>query len=216
MIQSINPAQQTIQAAPKKSVEKTDENFKIQLENDESEIIVDKYGAQWKFGLRIGRNAVFSENFTKEQIERWQQSADKVDATHRAFLHFIADAGERSQEAVSFSIHYFDFCYLLEQGEVVNEQNVGLTEAIIKDRNWGFSVLLTERYGVRDVEDNKRQLDIMRMVMDLGMVSKDKGFMSLEDMHKLFAKKKAKEQQLLLERAFERKHFLEAQLNKKL
>lgn len=97
-------------------------------------------------------------------------------------------------------------------GEVIDRQNVGFTEEIIKDRNWDFSVLLTETFGVRNVEKNKQQLDIMRAVMDLGMVSKDKGLMSPEDVRELLAKKKFKEQQLVLERAFEKKHLLQQQL----
>lgn len=109
-------------------------------------------------------------------------------------------------------MNYFDFRYLLEQGEVIDRQNVGFTEEIIKDRNWDFSVLLTETFGVRNVEKNKQQLDIMRAVMDLGMVSKDKGLMSPEDVRELLAKKKFKEQQLVLERAFEKKHLLQQQL----
>ena len=52
----------------------------------------------------------------------------------------------------------------------------------------------------------------MRDVMDLGMVSKDGYLMLREDLQELLAKKKYQEQQLLLEKAFEKKHLLQNQL----
>lgn len=74
-----------------------------------------------------------------------------------------------------------DFCYLIEQGQIANEQNMGFTEEIIKSRNWDFSVMLMETFGVRDIKRNKQQLDIMRAVRDLGIVSKDRDLISPEE-----------------------------------
>lgn len=214
MIQQVNVMQQTTQPAVKQTIRSTGDDFEkhlVGVNGESEEITVDKYGDKWKFGMSIG-NSEFGEYFTKEQIEEWRKSIDNVDAPYSAFLTFVSDAQRRENIPGSISISYYDFRYLLEQGEIVNEQNVGFTEEIIKDRNWDFSVMLTETLGVRNVEQNKQQLDIMRAVMDLGMVSKDKGLMSPEDVRELLAKKKFKEQQLVLERAFEKKHLLQQQL----
>lgn len=214
MIQQVNVMQQTTQPAVKQTTRSTNDDFEKHLvgENGESgEITVNNYGNKVKFGMDIG-TAELGEYFTKEQIEEWTKSIDNVDAPYSAFLTFVMDAQEHDNTAGKVSMNYFDFRYLLEQGEIINQQNVGFTEEIIKDRNWDFSVLLTETFGVRNVEKNKQQLDIMRAVMDLGMVSKDKGLMSPEDVRELLAKKKFKEQQLVLERAFEKKHLLQQQL----
>ena len=214
MIQQVGVTQQTRQTSVKLTSSSTSDNFERYLHgvHDESETItVDKYRNKWKFDINIG-NSEFGEYFTKDDIQRWRKSIDNVDATYCAFLQFVSWEGECNKSDVSFSMSYYDFCYLLEQGEIVNEQNVGFTEEIIKSRNWDFSVMLTETFGVRNVEQNKQQLDIMRAVMDLGMVSKDRGLMSPEDVRELLAKKKFEEQQLLLERAFEKKHLLQQQL----
>lgn len=214
MIQQVNVMQQTTQPAVKQTTRSTGDDFEKHLvgENGESdEITVDKYGNKHKFGFNI-RNSEFGDYFTKEQLEEWRKSIDNVDAMYGAFLTFVSDTQERENYAGGISMSYYDFRYLLEQGEIVNEQNVGFTEEIIKDRNWDFSVMLTETFGVRNIEKNKQELDIMRAVLDLGMVSKDKGLMSPEDVRELLAKKKYKEQQLVLERAFEKKHLLQQQL----
>lgn len=214
MIQQVNVMQQTTQPAVKQTIRSTGDDFEkhlVGVNGESEEITVDKYGHKWKFGLNLGR-AELGEYFTKEQIEEWTTSFENVDALYSAFLNFVSDAQARENYTGGLSMNYYDFCYLLEQGEIVNEQNVGFTEEIIKDRNWDFSVMLTETLGVRNVEQNKQQLDIMRAVMDLGMVSKDKGLMSPEDVRELLAKKKYKEQQLVLERAFEKKHLLQQQL----
>lgn len=213
LIKQVSSTQTTVYSKYKKDIETKEVDFKVNSENiqDSKEITVDKYGHKWKFGLNLGR-AELGEYFTKEQIEEWTTSFENVDALYSAFLNFVSDAQARENYTGGLSMNYYDFCYLLEQGEIVNEQNVGFTEEIIKDRNWDFSVMLTETFGVRNVEQNKQQLDIMRAVMDLGMVSKDKGLMSPEDVRELLAKKKYKEQQLVLERAFEKKHLLQKQL----
>lgn len=213
LIKQVSSTQTTVYSKHKKDIETKEVDFKVNSENiqDSKEITVDKYGHKWKFGLNLGR-AELGEYFTKEQIEEWTTSFENVDALYSAFLNFVSDAQARENYTGGLSMNYYDFCYLLEQGEIVNEQNVGFTEEIIKDRNWDFSVMLTETFGVRNVEQNKQQLDIMRAVMDLGMVSKDKGLMSPEDVRELLAKKKYKEQQLVLERAFEKKHLLQKQL----
>lgn len=213
LIKQVSSTQTTVYSKHKKDIETKEVDFKVNSENiqDSKEITVDKYGHKGKFGLNLGR-AELGEYFTKEQIEEWTTSFENVDALYSAFLNFVSDAQARENYTGGLSMNYYDFCYLLEQGEIVNEQNVGFTEEIIKDRNWDFSVMLTETFGVRNVEQNKQQLDIMRAVMDLGMVSKDKGLMSPEDVRELLAKKKYKEQQLVLERAFEKKHLLQKQL----
>lgn len=213
LIKQVSSTQTTVYSKHKKDIETKEVDFKVNSENiqDSKEITVDKYGHKWKFGLNLGR-AELGEYFTKEQIDEWTTSFENVDALYSAFLNFVSDAQARENYTGGLSMNYYDFCYLLEQGEIVNEQNVGFTEEIIKDRNWDFSVMLTETFGVRNVEQNKQQLDIMRAVMDLGMVSKDKGLMSPEDVRELLAKKKFKEQQLVLERAFEKKHLLQKQL----
>lgn len=213
LIKQVSSTQTTVYSKHKKDIETKEVDFKVNSENiqDSKEITVDKYGHKWKFGLNLGR-AELGEYFTKEQIEEWTTSFENVDALYSAFLNFVSDAQARENYTGGLSMNYYDFCYLLEQGEIVNEQNVGFTEEIIKDRNWDFSVMLTETFGVRNVEQNKQQLDIMRAIMDLGMVSKDKGLMSPEDVRELLAKKKYKEQQLVLERAFEKKHLLQKQL----
>lgn len=213
LIKQVSSTQTTVYSKYKKDIETKEVDFKVNSENiqDSKEITVDKYGHKWKFGLNLGR-AELGEYFTKEQIEEWTTSFENVDALYSAFLNFVSDAQARENYTGGLSMNYYDFCYLLEQGEIVNEQNVGFTEEIIKDRNWDFSVMLTETFGVRNVEQNKQQLDIMRAVMDLGMVSKDKGLMSPKDVRELLAKKKYKEQQLVLERAFEKKHLLQKQL----
>lgn len=41
--------------------------------------------------------------------------------------------------------------------------------------------MLTETFGVRDIKRNKQQLDIMRAVRDLGIVSKDRDLISPEE-----------------------------------
>lgn len=213
MIKHVSSTQTTVYATHKKDIETKEMDFKVGSENlqDSEEITIDKYGNKHKFGFNI-RNSEFGDYFTKEQLEEWRKSIDNVDAMYGAFLTFVSDTQERENYAGDISMSYYDFCYLLEQGEIVNEQNVGFTEEIIKDRNWDFSVMLTETFGVRNIEKNKQELDIMRAVLDLGMVSKDKGLMSPEDVRELLAKKKYKEQQLVLERAFEKKHLLQKQL----
>lgn len=213
LIKHVSSTQTTVYATHKKDIETKEMDFKVGSENlqDSEEITIDKYGNKHKFGFNI-RNSEFGDYFTKEQLEEWRKSIDNVDAMYGAFLTFVSDTQERENYAGDISMSYYDFCYLLEQGEIVNEQNVGFTEEIIKDRNWDFSVMLTETFGVRNIEKNKQELDIMRAVLDLGMVSKDKGLMSPEDVRELLAKKKYKEQQLVLERAFEKKHLLQKQL----
>lgn len=213
MIKHVSSTQTTVYATHKKDIETKEMDFKVGSENlqDSEEITIDKYGNKHKFGFNI-RNSEFGDYFTKEQLEEWRKSIDNVDAMYGAFLTFVSDTQERENYAGGISMSYYDFRYLLEQGEIVNEQNVGFTEEIIKDRNWDFSVMLTETFGVRNIEKNKQELDIMRAVLDLGMVSKDKGLMSPEDVRELLAKKKYKEQQLVLERAFEKKHLLQKQL----
>lgn len=59
--------------------------------------------------------------------------------------------------------------------EVVNERNVGFTEEIIHNNNSDFSVMLTETFGVRNIEKNKQELAIMRAVLDLGRYQRIKG-----------------------------------------
>ena len=214
MIQQVNVMQQTTQPAVKQTTRSTNDDFEKHLvgENGESgEITVNKYGNKVKFGMDIG-TAELGEYFTKEQIEEWTKSIDNVDAPYSAFLTFVMDAQEHDNTAGKVSMNYFDFRYLLEQGEIINQQNVGFTEEYIYERNWDFSVMLTETFGIRNTEQNKQHLDIIRSVMDLGMVSKDKGLISPEDVRELLAKKKFQEQQLLLERAFEKKHLLQQQL----
>ena len=171
MIQQVNVMQQTTQPAVKQTTRSTNDDFEKHLvgENGESgEITVNNYGNKVKFGMDIG-TAELGEYFTKEQIEEWTKSIDNVDAPYSAFLTFVMDAQEHDNTAGKVSMNYFDFRYLLEQGEIINQQNVGFTEEYIYERNWDFSVMLTETFGIRNTEQNKQHLDIIRSVMDLGM-----------------------------------------------
>lgn len=210
MIQQIGSALKNSQSTQNQSIGKAKNEFTIPLQDEAvGEITFNSLGEKMKFGCSV-EGSMFAEYFTKEQIERWQNSTDTVDATHRAFLNFIAF--EPSNESGTFSMHFYDFCYLLEQGQIVNPKNVGFTEEIIKNNNWDFSVMLTEAFGVRDEASNAQQLNIMRTVMDLGMVSKDGRLMSPQELQELLAKKKYQEQQLLMEKAFEKKHLLQQQI----
>lgn len=211
MIQPLSSIQYTKTTATK-ATEASKVDFEQYLSGFQEEIIIDERGNEWKYGYRVD-NAIFKDYYTEEQLERWHNSLEKVDAVHSAFLTLMGDSLDRNNMPGMMSMNFYDFCYLLEQGEVVNPQQTGQTATIMQSREWDYSLFLTETFGVRNVQQNKQSIEVVRYAMDLGMVSMERGLMLPSDVEVLHAKQKARDQQLLLERVFESKHLTDAKLN---
>lgn len=211
MIQPLGSMQHTKTTATK-TTETPKVDFEQYLSGLQEEITVDDRGEEWKYGYRVD-SAIYKDYYTEEQLERWHNSLEKVDAVHSAFLTLMGDSLDRNNRPGTMSMNFYDFCYLLEQGEIVNPQQTGQSEAIIKSRNWDYSVLLTETFGVRDVQKNRQSLEVIRYAADLGMVSMEYGLMLPADVKANHAKQQARDQQLLLEHVFESKHLTDAKLS---
>lgn len=209
MIEKLNLGFNFSQSTQKQIVkEKQDEKFTISPKDEVvGEITYNRLGIKMKYGYRVEKSA-FAEYFTEEQLQRWRKSIDEVDATYSAYLELIGPAMDAGYDPMT----YYDFCYLLEKGEIVCPHNVGYTEEIIKKYNWEYSVILAETWGNRDTEKNKKALEIMRIAMNLGMVSNDGFFLTQDEIKEIVEKKKYQEQQFLLEKVFESKHLLDQQM----
>lgn len=147
-----------------------------------SEVSYDKQGMAEKFGVRLGYS-VYADQFNEEDVLRWQQMCEEQ---HPLKIIFDDIACKGIDQSGEWSMSFYDLCYLVEKGEVVNAQNALSPEAAkqaVDQQNWPFKFRYTTVYGQPvNVKNAVQSLPMLQKCYEIGLINRSGGLMPYEQL----------------------------------
>lgn len=188
-------------AAQKEVAEPMEVNIVEERPAPVSEVTYDKQGMAQKFGVRLGYS-VYADQFNEEDVLRWQQMCEEQHPLKIIFDEIACKGIEQSGE---WSMSFYDMCYLVEKGEVVNQQNALSPEAAkqaVDQENWPFKFRYTTIYGQPvNVKNAVQSLPMLQKCYEIGLMNRSGGLMPYEQLKGNESSQQLTQQQTLLNQA---------------
>ncbi|WP_141396970.1 hypothetical protein [Ureibacillus xyleni] len=138
--------------------------------------------------------------YNAEDVERWDVYIKNLHPTFIAF-GIVATEGFGTDiiPAGSTSIHFYEFCSMLESGEVISNDNVRNGEDNYENAHWKERLkLATFDNGKSDTKKSEDILGIINRCYELGMMTANNSLILPEELSNIRMKKRYDEQRSLL------------------
>lgn len=170
---------------------------------DADQIKYDKYGHTEVFGINVG-HSLLANKFSEEDVKRWEQIRQEEGPLKIIFDDMAGRGNDGTRTGTS--MNFFDFCYLAEKGEMVNQQNsLGSVAAQqqIQSKNWltFFKHTTVNGKGI-DVQNAMQHLDVLQRCYEIGLINNHGGLMSSDELLATINKQKYDEQRAFLEKQY--------------
>ncbi|RUL52127.1 hypothetical protein [Lysinibacillus antri] len=138
--------------------------------------------------------------YNSEDVERWDSYIKNLHPTFLAFgIVATEGSGTEAVPAGTTSIHFYDFCSMLERGEIISPDNVRSGEMSYENAHWKERLeLATFDNGQRDEIKSGKILEIINRCYELGMMSSNNNLILPDELSKIRLNKKFEEQQSIL------------------
>ena len=187
----------------KKNNENLVESAKSEQPVEEKKIQYDKYGHTYVGGINVA-NSVLADKFSEEDVVRWKDILEKQGPLLTVFDR-ICFPPYSPPVSGTISMSFYDFMYLVENGDVVNPQhalNAADAKQQVENGNWStfFKHMTVHGKNVNAAEYMK-SLPTIQRIYEMGLVKPNGGLMTFDDMTSLLQQKKDEEQKIRLDRA---------------
>lgn len=197
-----SPLLSNVQTKEQSSTIKMEAIQKIE-ENDEDQVTYNKYGEAEKYEIKVGRS-VYVEEFSKEDLLRWNKMLKNRGPMELIWNELVRKGNDGYSEGSAMS--FFDFCYLVEKGDVVNSQNAFSSAAAqqqVQATDWLTVFNNTTANGQKiNVSEAMKQLSSLQLSYELGLIKPNGGLMNLGDLQAIYNKQKYDEQRAFLEKQY--------------
>lgn len=138
--------------------------------------------------------------YNSEDVARWDEYIKNLDPTFIAFGIVATEGfGTDAISAGTTSIHFYEFCSMLERGEVISADNAKNSKINYENAYWEDRLrLATYEDGQNDFKKSRKILDIINQCYNLGMMTTNNSLILPNELSKIRLNKKYEEQQSLL------------------
>ncbi|MFP3916956.1 hypothetical protein U5N28_04020 [Lysinibacillus telephonicus] len=131
--------------------------------------------------------------YDADDAARWDEYIEKLDPMFLAFCN-LANEGVDINNVTDdnrYSIHFYEFCSMIEKGEVVSEKNAEFGFENFYASNWDIRTeLSTYDEGKSDILKSASVLDIIKKCYELGMMTKENRLLFPSELYKIRFEKK--------------------------
>ncbi|SOC25343.1 hypothetical protein SAMN05880501_11877 [Ureibacillus xyleni] len=138
--------------------------------------------------------------YNSEDVERWDSYIKDLHPTFLAFGIVATEGfGTAAVPAGTTSIHFYEFCSMLERGEVISAENTRSNNINYENAYWEDRLrLATYENEQSDIIKSQKILDIINQCYELGMMTKNNSLILPDELSKIHLVKKYEEQQSIL------------------